>query len=147
VYSFASVEEGADMADVGGNSPNIILIQAVLTFSGVVLAPVIGTIVGLVSRSDLQRRQQETDYNIKRLDLIEKSISVGKTLSNALGVEIDVSQAQSEYTRVLTSLSAPVSRSDLLPFKRHPFPLSLIMLPRPASIGGWIASLFFIFTL
>jgi hypothetical protein len=100
---------------------NITLIQAVLAFSGALLAPIIGTIAALLSRSELQRKQQEAEYNIKRLDLIDKTITVGKSISNTLRVEIDVSLAQSEYARVLNSLSEPPppSEQDLLPFEGH----------------------------
>jgi hypothetical protein len=133
------------MADAGGSPPSITLLQAVLTFSGALLAPVIGTIVALLSRSDLQRRQQEIEYNIKRLDLIDKTITVGKSMSNILGIDIDVSLAQTSYTRVLNSLSEPTppSEQDLLPFERYRLPMRLLMLPRPTSISGWIASFLF----
>jgi len=132
------------MPDVGG-PPSITLLQAVLTFSGVLLAPVMGTIAGLLSRSGLQRKQQEAEYKIKRLDLIEKAISVGRSVSNTLLVDIDVSFAQAEYLRVLNSLSEPEppSEQDLLPFERYKLPIRLLILPKPTSISGWISSFFF----
>jgi hypothetical protein len=133
------------MPDPVGGPPSITLLQAVLTFSGALLAPVIGTIAGLLSRSSLQRKQQEAEYKIKRLDLIDRAIGVGKTLSNSLGINIDISLAQGEYIRILRSIpeSKPPPEQDLLPFERHSFPVRLLILPRPTSISGWIASTLF----
>ena len=119
-----------------------------LTFSGALLAPIIGTIASLLSRSTLQRKHQETEYTIKRLDLIDRAIGVGKSVSNTLGTNVDVSLAQAEYMRILRSIPeiAPSQEQDLLPFERHSFLVRLLMLPRPSSISGWIAStLFYIY--
>jgi hypothetical protein len=132
------------MADTA-SAPSITLLQAVLSFSGVVLAPVIGTIAALLSRSAMQRRQQEIEYKIKRLDLIEKAVSVGHAISNNLQVTVDVSVAHGEYLKILNSLyePEPPTEHELLPFERHSFPLRLLMLPKPTSVSGWIAIVVF----
>ena len=79
------------MPDATGGSLSITLLQTILTFSAALLAPIIGTIAGLLSRSTLQRRQQETEYKLKRLDLIDRTIDVGKSVSNTTGINIDIS--------------------------------------------------------
>jgi hypothetical protein len=137
------------MADAAG-PPGIPLIQAVLTFSGALLAPIIGTIASLLSRSDLQRRQQETEYKMARFALLEKAITLGNALSDISKKRIDLSVAESEFLRLLSSLSepAPPSPLDTLPFERRPFLIRIFMVPRPHSISGWIASsAFYIFLL
>jgi hypothetical protein len=132
------------MADTAVPSA-LTLLPTVLTVSGVLLAPVIGALASLLSRSDLQRKQQEVEYKIKRLEMIEKAISIGKSISNNLATSVDVSLAESEYLRVLKSLPEPEppSEQDLLPFERHSLPIRLLMIPKPLSISGWIAGFLF----
>jgi hypothetical protein len=103
----------------------ITLFPAVLTFSAALLAPVIGAVVGLLSRTSLQRKQQETEYNIKRLELIEKIVGVGKSLSSDLGISVDTSLARSEYLRIVASVSEPEPPSihTSLSMERHRLPV------------------------
>jgi hypothetical protein len=120
----------------------VTLFPAFLTFSGALLAPIIGVVVGLLSRTSIQRRQNEVEYNIKRLELIDKIIVVGKSLSNHLDIYVDISGAQSEYFRIMASLteSEPPSVNAMLSFEQHDLPIRLFMLPIPKSMVGWIAT-------
>ena|SRR5271170_8053056 len=118
------------MPDAGA-APSIALLQTILTVAGVVLAPAIGVVAGLLSRPGIQRRQQEAEYKLKRLELIEKSITVGKSLSNSLNASVDISLVTAEYTKVVNSLSEPVppSAADrMLSFEQHRLPLRLFLV-------------------
>jgi len=76
------------------------------------------------------------------LELIDKVIVVGKSLSNHLGINVDISRAQSEYLRIIASLSEPEppSVTETLPFEQHHLPVRLFVLPMPTSMIGWIAT-------
>ena len=53
----------------------------------------------------------------------------------------------SEYLRILSSIvePEPPPPDKQLPFELLPFPVRMFLLPRPASLTGWIASSFFYF--
>jgi hypothetical protein len=146
------------MADVAGTGiPGIALLPAELALAGVLLAPVIGAIASLLSRPSLQRRQQELDYRKSQLDMIEKALTVGKSVSNTLGVQIDVSAVETEYRRVLSSITAPehvgvepaagMQATAFSAFVKRPLVLRLLWLPRPQSLVGWIVASFYYITL
>ena len=80
------------MAAVAGLSADDL--PAILTLSGALLAPVVGAIASWLTRSSPQRRLQETEYKKAQLDLIERSLTVGKLVSNMLGRSIDASAAE-----------------------------------------------------
>ena len=91
------------MADATVSS-SITLLQTILTFSGALLAPIIGTAASLISRSPLQRRQQAIEYRVKQLELFDKAVSVGKSLSEALGKPFDGSIIEAEYYKLIRQL-------------------------------------------
>src|ERR1700745_577658 len=91
------------MADPTASS-SIALLQTILTFSGALLAPIIGTAASLFSRSRLQRRQQAIEYRVKQLELLDKAVSVGKSLSEALGRPFDGTIIEAEYYKLIRQL-------------------------------------------
>jgi hypothetical protein len=128
------------------------VLPAMLALTGVLLAPVIAAIANFLSRPSLQRRQQVLDYKKSQLDLIDKALTVGKSVSDTLGVQIDVSAVEIEYHRILSSLSEPEPTDDMVmvgrraaivafsAFLKRPWFFRLLWLPRPQSFGAWVAT-------
>lgn len=133
-----------------GTIPGGAALPATLALAGALLAPIIGVIANALSRTSIQRRQQEMEYWKTRLDLIEKALSAGQSLSNALNVQIDVSNIETEYRRVLLAIREPKPPAidTPMPFEQRAFLLRMVMLPKPAALAGWIAtSTFYIFSI
>jgi len=136
------------MADATVSS-SITLLQTILTFSGALLAPIIGTAASLISRSPLQRRQQAIEYRVKQVELFDKAVSVGKSLSEALGKPFDGSIIEAEYYKLMRQLpeQPPPSAEELRASQHRNFLVRLFWLPHPQTISGWIASsLFYIYS-
>src|SRR5882757_3943796 len=72
------------MADATVSS-SITLLQTILTFSGALLAPIIGTAASLISRSPLQRRQQAIEYRVKQLERFDHRGRVLQADASAAG--------------------------------------------------------------
>ncbi|HEY4471038.1 MAG TPA: hypothetical protein VGN21_07690 [Stellaceae bacterium] len=134
------------MADATVSS-SITLLQTILTFSGALLAPIIGTAASLISRSPLQRRQQAIEYRVKQLELFDKAVSVGKSLSDALGKPFDGSIIEAEYYKLMRQLpEQPPSAEEFPADVQRNFLMRFFWLPHPQTISGWIAStLFYIY--
>ena len=118
-----------------------VLLPAVLAFAGVVLAPIIGVTANLLSRpATLRRKQQETDYYLQKLALIEKTISVGTLISHSLRTDVDVSAILEEYQKMVQSLVYIDRKPEeyTLPLERHTFVIRVLMLPKPSTTSGWI---------
>jgi hypothetical protein len=135
------------MADATASS-SIALLQTILTFSGALLAPIIGTAASLFSRSPLQRRQQAIEYRVKQLELFDKAVSVGKSLSEALGKPFDGSVIEAEYYKLIRQLpEQPPPSIEESAYEQQNFFMRLFWLPHPQTISGWIASsLYYIYS-
>jgi len=135
------------MADATASS-SIALLQTSLTFSGALLAPIIGTAASLFSRSPLQRRQQAIEYRVKQLELFDKAVSVGKSLSEALGKPFDGSVIEAEYYKLIRQLpEQPPPSIEESAYEQQNFFMRLFWLPHPQTISGWIASsLYYIYS-
>jgi hypothetical protein len=132
----------------GDGLQTIALMPAILGFSGALLAPVIGTVASLLSRSPAQRKQQEAEYLTERLTVLEKAISVGQLLASATGTTSDFSLIRTEYLRLIFAISekrAP-AEDDLVALRQRPFVLRMLSLPHPRSLMAWIlTATFYIF--
>jgi hypothetical protein len=136
------------MADPTASS-SIALLQTILTFSGALLAPIIGTAASLFSRSPLQRRQQELEYRVRQLELFDKAVSVGKSLSDAIGKPFDGAIIEAEYYRLVRQLpEKPPPTVEESAYEQRNFLMRLFWLPHPQTISGWIASsLYYIYAM
>lgn len=136
------------MADPTASS-SIALLQTILTFSGALLAPIIGTAASLFSRSPLQRRQQAIEYRVKQLELLDKAVNVGKSLSEAAGKPFDGTIIEAEYYKLIRQLpEQPPPTIEQSAYEQRNFLMRLFWLPHPQTISGWIATtLFYIYGL
>jgi hypothetical protein len=66
--------------------------------------PFLGDAAGTLIRPSLQRKQQEAEYLLKRLELLEKTLSVGKSVSNRLHVRLDVYEVVAEYRSIVEKI-------------------------------------------
>jgi hypothetical protein len=117
-------------------------LKTVLGFVAALLVPIVGAIASFVSRTGTQRRLQEIDLRKARLDLLEKTVAVGQTISNTLKASIDLSTLKTEYLRIVVSIPEPEppSPGQPMPFEESPLPIRIFLLPRPASLTGWMLS-------
>jgi hypothetical protein len=120
--------------------PNITLVQAVLGFIAALAAALAAPLIGFFSRP----QQRYMDYKVKQLDLIEKALAVGKSLSNVQANPVDVSMLNTEYLHAISSLSEPQPISDEEVFGTRAYALRLISIPSKqytsdsASFWYWV---------
>jgi hypothetical protein len=117
-------------------------LKIVLGFAGALLVPIVGAIASFLARTGTQRRLQEIELRKAQLDLIEKTVTVGRTISNALKASFDLSTLETEFLRIVISIPerVPPPPGQPMPFEESPLPIRIFRLPRPASLTGWMLS-------
>jgi hypothetical protein len=125
------------MADAAAGSSWVTLTPAVLTFSAALLAPIIATVASLLARSRLKRQEEQIDYRIKKLELIDKVLTVGKSLSNFLHEKIDASTTEIEYFKIVASLPEDEPISNNVIFGNARF-TNALRIPPPQSFAEFI---------
>src|ERR1700733_6553444 len=114
------------------------------SLAAVVIGPLIATIVAVFSKSDFQRKQDEYDYKLKRLETIKKIIDLRQSLNNLGNTEKEFENYNNQFARILDDMSQSetVAQSDaisyLKAFEKHRLPWRLFFLPKQVSTIGKI---------
>jgi hypothetical protein len=119
------------------------------SLAAVVIGPLIATIVAVFSKSDFQRKQDEYDYKLKRLETIKKIIDLRQSLNNLGNTEKEFENYNNQFARILDDMSQSetVVQSDaisyLKAFEKHRLPWRLFFLPKQVSTIGKIYKLMY----
>ena len=116
-----------------------------------VIAPAVAAVIGIVAsltnsflaRRELRTRIIEADYQSKRLDVIQRALAVQETLGDRVLPSAGIQALKDEYLQVVAAVR---QRREEPPKKAAPVPmrrgvgLRSLILPRPMTISGWLAT-------
>lgn len=117
------------------------------------IAPAVAALIGVaaslansfLARRELRTRIIEADYQSKRLEVLQRALSVQATLGDRALPKDEIESLKDEYRRVVEGVKrrcaepAPVVAAPPPPVRRRRGLRSLI-LPRPMTISGWLAT-------
>ena len=130
----------ADPTGVAGLSDDEL--RVIVPLAAALLGPIVGAAASVVARFGLQSKISQIEYQLKRLDLLEKALSFEDTLGAKVPIssnaEILVAEYQ-EIVAVIAATRASEAAKAAVPAQRRTGIRALI-LPRPLSIAGWFAS-------
>jgi hypothetical protein len=137
MYLVASAKRNA-------NSSMLDLPTGIWGFAGVILSPLIVAVVALFSRSDFQRKQDEYDYKLKRLETIQKIIDVRRSLDGVKNNTEEFRELDVELVRIVDTISETEAITQDQPavylreFEKRQFPWRLFFVPKQISVRGKI---------
>src|SRR5215831_11101229 len=114
------------------------LITASATVLVAVLTPVLGAFLPRLWQDDLRRLQAASETRLKRLEALEKALSVAAKAKAELGIDITTQHLQSELDRIAQEFADPaefaapavLSREVLEEWENKSFPRRLFLLAR-----------------
>jgi hypothetical protein len=122
--------------------------SSILAFAGSVLASILAPIANLISSTEIQRKQREYEYDIKRLEAIQKTIDTQKFFLPT-SQDIPRNSYQSEFEQIVNNIAKKLVLRDILQqsnvdsFKRLSLPWRLFAVPKQTSNYGRVLSFFF----
>jgi hypothetical protein len=112
------------------------------SLAAVIVGPLIATIVAVFSKSDFQRKQDEYDYKLKRLETIKRIIDLRSSLDNLEIFGKGLEGFNNEFARIIEDMSKAetVTPSEaisyLRAFEKHSLPWWLFFSSK-TNIYSW----------
>jgi len=111
------------------------------------IAPLVVAIIGLIfARIGLSGKLEWEEYYLKRIELIEKILSLEPTIAKARPGGIDCSPLYEELADIVARvrlMSLRIEEQAQLDFYKQPLYKRFWKLPKPHGVGGWVASVIF----
>lgn len=92
-------------------STSVDLLKAVLSASAIILAPLLAAFLPLIWKSELKSKQQETEVSLKRLELIEKAVTIAAQTKKSLELEVDTNGLRTAFEQVIYEFNEPIIQS------------------------------------
>src|SRR5215813_7001666 len=109
------------------------------------LTPIVTAIAGVVARVGLQNRIARADYQLKRLDLVQKALAVESSFGGGkLAASSAVEKLKAEYQQIIAAISFETDeRAKLRQVAPRRKGWRSIFPPKPLSIVGWLLTLLY----
>jgi hypothetical protein len=128
------------MADLGSTLPSPLeLWPSILAFAATITASVLSPIASIISSTELQRKQLECEYDIKRLETIQNLMNTGKYFHNEFGILKEKNYEQ-EFEKIIDSVAKRLILRDITPqsyidsFRRLHLPWRLLVVPSGSNL-------------